>query len=112
VVRVRAQDVHPSAGREGWGPDGILAFSKICTHAGCAVSLFRYPTFAARSPGPALVCPCHYSTFDVLRDATPVFGPAHRALPQLPLEIAADGTLRAGGPLSADPGPSWLLTDT
>jgi ubiquinol-cytochrome c reductase iron-sulfur subunit len=112
VVRVPPEDIHPSAGREGWAADGIMAFSGICTHAACAVTLFRYPLYREREPAPALVCPCHYSVFDVLHDAEPVYGPAHRPLPQLPLTIARDGTLRATGPLSGDPGPSWLLTDT
>ena len=43
---------------------GILAFSKICTHAGCAIALYRAPLFQPVEPTPALVCPCHYSTFD------------------------------------------------
>jgi ubiquinol-cytochrome c reductase iron-sulfur subunit len=112
VIRVRPEEIHASAGREGWTPGGIMAFSQICTHAACAVTLFRYPLFREPGPAPALVCPCHYSVFDVLRDAEPVYGPAHRPLPQLPLAVAADGTLQATGPLSGDPGPSWLLTDT
>lgn len=111
VVKVRPGDAHPSHGREGWAPEGIMAFSQICTHAACAVTLFRYPLFRDREPAPALVCPCHYSVFDVLHDAQPVYGPAHRPLPQLPLAIAPDRTLRAAGPLTGDPGPSWLLTD-
>ena len=53
------------------------------------------------------MCPCHYSTFDVRQAAKPVFGPAARALPQLPLAIAADGTLVAAGPLSGSVGPAW-----
>jgi ubiquinol-cytochrome c reductase iron-sulfur subunit len=71
------------------------------------VSLFRYPLSSETSAGPALVCPCHFSTFDVARGAKPIFGPAARSLPQLPLEIAKDGTLVAGGPLSGNVGPSW-----
>jgi ubiquinol-cytochrome c reductase iron-sulfur subunit len=94
-------------GRRGWAPMGILAFSQICTHAGCAVTLFRYPVDERLSEGPALVCPCHYSTFDVRQAAKPVFGPAARALAQLPLAVAADGTLVAAGPLSGSVGPAW-----
>jgi ubiquinol-cytochrome c reductase iron-sulfur subunit len=59
------------------------------------------------SKGPALVCPCHYSTFDVTRAAKPIFGPAVRALPQLPLAVARDRTLVAAGPLSGSVGPSY-----
>jgi ubiquinol-cytochrome c reductase iron-sulfur subunit len=91
--------------------EGLRAFSKICTHAGCAVSLFRYPTDEQTSQPPALVCPCHYSTFDVRRGAKPVFGPAVRPLPQLPLHEAPDGTLVAAGPMSAAVGPSWWGVD-
>jgi ubiquinol-cytochrome c reductase iron-sulfur subunit len=92
-------------------PEGLRAFSKICTHAGCAVSLFRYPVSEETSSGPALVCPCHYSTFDVRAGARPVFGPAVRALPRLPIAAGAGGELRATGGLSASVGPSWWRVD-
>jgi ubiquinol-cytochrome c reductase iron-sulfur subunit len=107
VVRVDPRSLRLPGVRRAWAPQGILAFSQICTHAGCAVTLFRYPTYEPTSQGPALVCPCHYSTFDVRQAAKPVFGPAARALPQLPLSIAADGTLVAAGPLSGSVGPAW-----
>ena len=107
VVRVDPRTLRLPPARRGWAPLGILAFSQICTHAGCAVTLFRYPVDEQLSKGPALVCPCHYSTFDVRQAAKPVFGPAARALPQLPLAIAADGTLVAAGPLSGSVGPAW-----
>jgi ubiquinol-cytochrome c reductase iron-sulfur subunit len=106
VVRVKPEELELPADRADWAPQGILAFSKICTHAQCAISLFRYPLFAERSPGPALVCPCHYSTFDVLNGGQRVFGPAVRPLPQLPLRIE-DGALVAAGPLSGAVGASW-----
>ena len=86
VVRVNPDELQLPPARAGWAPDGILAYSKICTHAGCAVSLFRSPLSpSTESGGPALVCPCHYSTFDVLDGGSVEFGPAGRALPQLPL---------------------------
>jgi ubiquinol-cytochrome c reductase iron-sulfur subunit len=107
VVRVDPRTLHLAPERRGWAPQGILAFSQICTHAGCAVTLFRYPVDEQTSKGPALVCPCHYSTFDVRNAADPVFGPAARPLPQLPLSIDRDGTLVAAGPLSGSVGPSW-----
>jgi ubiquinol-cytochrome c reductase iron-sulfur subunit len=107
VVRIDPRTLKLPRERRGWAPMGILAFSQICTHAGCAVTLFRYPVDEQLSKGPALVCPCHYSTFDVRRAAEPVFGPAARALAQLPLAIAADGTLVAAGPLSGSVGPAW-----
>ena len=107
VVRVDPASLRLPPERRGWAPQGILAFSQICTHAGCAVTLFRAPVFEQTSQPPGLVCPCHYSTFDVRRAAKPVFGPAARALPQLPLGIAADGSLMATGPLSGSVGPAW-----
>lgn len=107
VVRVEPDQLRLPAERSGWAPDGIMAYSKICTHAACAISLFRYPLYAPNSPGPALVCPCHYSTFDVLRGGDRIFGPAGRPLPQLPLLIDQRGQLVAGGDFSGRPGPSW-----
>jgi ubiquinol-cytochrome c reductase iron-sulfur subunit len=107
VVRVDPRTLRLPRARRAWAPMGILAFSQICTHAGCAVTLFRYPVDEELSKGPALVCPCHYSTFDVRRAAKPVFGPAARALPQLPLTLAPDGALVAAGPLSGSVGPAW-----
>ena len=88
-------------------PRGIVAFSKICTHAGCAVSLYRKPTFAQTEPRPALVCPCHYSTFDPADGGKVLFGPAGRPLPQLPLFVDGDGNLRAAGGFTGRIGPSW-----
>jgi len=106
VVRVRPEDLELPEDRADWAPEGILAFSKICTHAQCAISLFRFPLFAEKSPGPALVCPCHYSTFNVLDGGQRIFGPAVRPLPQLPLRIEG-GTLVAAGSLSGEVGASW-----
>ena len=107
VVRLRPADLDLPAGREGWAPRGIVAYSKICTHAGCAVALYRKPTFPKLEPRPALVCPCHYSTFDPARGAEVLFGPAGRPLPQLPLFVGSNGELRAGGNFSGPVGPSW-----
>jgi ubiquinol-cytochrome c reductase iron-sulfur subunit len=108
LVRVLPRQLRMPAARRDWTPDGIVAYSKICTHAGCAVALYRSPlNQGTQARGPALVCPCHYSTFDVLDGASVEFGPAGRPLPQLPLLIDADGNLRAGGPLSGPVGPSW-----
>ena len=104
VVQIEEADVRV---RRAWAPRGIMAYSKICTHAGCAISLFRYPTYEPTSKTPALVCPCHYSTFDVRNGAAVEFGPAGRPLPQLPLRIDAQGYLVAAGALSGNIGPSW-----
>lgn len=108
VVRVDPATLKLPASRAGWAPYGLLAYSKICTHAACAISLYRSPLSpSTQARGPALVCPCHYSTFDVLDGGTVEFGPAGRPLPQLPLSVDAAGRLRAAGPMSGPVGPSW-----
>ncbi len=107
VVRIPVAELQLPPERKSWAPGGILAYSKICTHAGCAIALYRKPTFAPTEPRPALVCPCHYSTFDVARAGKVIFGPAGRPLPQLPLFIDRRGELRAGGNFSGAVGPSW-----
>jgi ubiquinol-cytochrome c reductase iron-sulfur subunit len=107
VIRLPSVDLRLPSGRGGWAPDGVIAFSKICPHAGCAVSMYRYPSFPPHAPSPALVCPCHYSTFDPRTGGTLVFGPAGRDLPQLPLRVDTDGHLRASGDFSGPIGPSW-----
>ena len=107
LVRLDPADLRLPAQRRGWAPDGIVAYSKICTHAGCAIGLYRSPNFAATQPRPALVCPCHYSTFDPATGGNVIFGPAGRPLPQLPLAVDARGVLRAAGNFSGPVGPSW-----
>ena len=107
VVRLKPEQLELPAERRLWAPDGIVAYSKICTHAGCAISLYRKPTFAPVQPKPALVCPCHYSTFDATNGGEVLFGPAGRPLPQLPLSIDGSGELRAAGNFSGPVGPSW-----
>ena len=107
VVRLPTDELELPSGQAGYDANGIVAFSKVCTHAGCAVSLFRVPTFAPVQPKPALVCPCHYSTFDPARGGKVTFGPAGRKLPMLPLQIAPNGELRAAGNFDSPVGPSW-----
>jgi ubiquinol-cytochrome c reductase iron-sulfur subunit len=107
VVRLDPKQLHLPAARSGWAPEGILAYSKVCTHAGCAIALYRSPHFTPVQPRPALVCPCHYSTFDPARAGEVIFGPAGRSLPQLPLQIDAQRVLRAAGNFSGPVGPSW-----
>jgi len=111
LVRLAPSTLHLPHGRDPaqWAPEGILAYSKICTHAACAIALYRKPTFPPTQPRPALVCPCHYSTFDPARGAAVIFGPAGRPLPQLPLAIdPATRELRANGGYSGSVGPAWL----
>jgi len=100
LMRVDPGLIEPRAGRADWTPEGLIAYSKLCTHAGCPVGLFEAYTYQ-------LLCPCHQSTFDVLRGARPIFGPAAVSLPQLPLYIDSDGNVRAGGGFSSPPGPSY-----
>jgi ubiquinol-cytochrome c reductase iron-sulfur subunit len=107
VVRLKPEQLQLPSERHDWAPEGIVAYSKICTHAGCAIALYRKPTFAPVEPRPAFVCPCHYSTFDPARAGKVLFGPAGRPLPQLPLLVDGAGVLRAAGNFSGAVGPSW-----
>jgi ubiquinol-cytochrome c reductase iron-sulfur subunit len=107
VVRLPQRELDLPAAQAGYAAAGIVAFSKICTHAGCAISLYRVPLFPADAPKPALVCPCHYSTFDPATGGTVIFGPAGRKLPMLPLRIDGGGYLRAAGNFDGPVGPSW-----
>jgi quinol---cytochrome c reductase iron-sulfur subunit len=99
--------LHLPPERRDWAPGGVMAFSKICTHAGCAVALYRSPNYEPTSEPPGLACPCHYSVFDTRTGGTVVAGPAARGLPQLPLLVDGAGELRAAGGFSGPIGPSW-----
>jgi ubiquinol-cytochrome c reductase iron-sulfur subunit len=107
VVRLPSYYIDLPPARRSWAPDGIMGYSKICPHAGCAISLYRYPTYQPTSAGPAFTCPCHYSTFSPGEGGRLLFGPAGRSLPQLPLMIDSVGYLRAAGGFHEDIGPSW-----
>ncbi len=110
VVKLAAVYMHLPPARRGWAPENIVAYSKICPHAGCAISLYRYPLYQPTSSGPAFTCPCHYSTFLPGEGGRLIFGPAGRSLPQLPLMIDGEGYLRAAGSFHEDIGPSWWGT--
>ena len=88
LVRMRPEDITPATGRENWGIDGILCYSKICTHVGCPISLWEQQTHN-------VLCPCHQSTFDLADAGRVIFGPAARPLPQLPLGVDSEGYLIA-----------------
>ncbi|MHB8294448.1 MAG: Rieske 2Fe-2S domain-containing protein [Acidimicrobiales bacterium] len=88
LIHVAKLPITTRPGRETWSPHGYLAFSKICTHAGCPVGLYEHYT-------QQLLCPCHQSLFDVLEGCKPVFGPAAVSLPQLPISVDAAGYLVA-----------------
>jgi ubiquinol-cytochrome c reductase iron-sulfur subunit len=83
-----------------WGYEGHVAYSKICTHAGCPISLYEQQTHH-------LLCPCHQSTFDMSRDAKVIFGPAARPLPQLKITVDSEGYFIAEGNYSQAVGPSF-----
>jgi ubiquinol-cytochrome c reductase iron-sulfur subunit len=83
-----------------WTVDNIVAYSKICTHVGCPVALYESTTHH-------ILCPCHQSTFDAANGANVIFGPAARALPQLPLTTDADGYLVAASDFTQPVGPSF-----
>jgi len=100
VVKVDASAIKPRRGRESWAPEGNIAYSKVCTHVGCPVGLYRENT-------QELLCPCHQSTFDVLDGARPIFGPASRSLPQLPLSIDSEGYLIAQSDYKEPVGPGF-----
>jgi ubiquinol-cytochrome c reductase iron-sulfur subunit len=100
VVRMKPSDITPAPGRENWGVEGILCYSKICTHVGCPISLWEQQTHH-------LLCPCHQSTFDLADNAKVIFGPAARPLPQLPLKVDSDGYLVAQSDFHEPVGPSY-----
>lgn len=100
LIRVQEELLHLPWDRANWAPGGYVAYSRVCPHAGCSVGLYEAETNL-------LLCPCHQSTFDVLRSARPTGGPAARPLPQLPLYADGDGHLRAGGGFTAPPGPGF-----
>jgi quinol---cytochrome c reductase iron-sulfur subunit len=97
-------DFVPQPGRESWSPEAFVAYSRVCTHAGCAVA--EYEDVAQ-----ILACPCHQSAFDILHGATVIGGPASRPLPQLPLAIDASGVLYAQSDFTETVGPGfWNAT--
>lgn len=100
LIRLDPADVRLPDDRSHWVVDGVIGYSKLCTHAGCPVGLYS-------DTAHQLMCPCHHSVFDVLDGAKPVEGPAPHPLPQLPLGTDADGYLIARGDFSGPVGPAW-----
>ena len=100
LIRVSDGSLRLPADRLAGAPGGYVAYSKVCTHAGCPVGLYR----AAER---RLICPCHQSTFNVLDGARPTFGPAARPLPQLPIARSPDGTFFALDDFSEPVGPGF-----
>lgn len=104
LLRMDPDDYTPGRGRENWDVDGIVAYSKICTHVGCPISLNERTTHH-------LLCPCHQSTFDLADSGRVVFGPAGRHLPQLPLAVDDEGYLIAQSDFTEPVGPSFWERD-
>lgn len=100
TLLIRLADDDPPPGPNGAVHDQLVAFSKVCTHAGCPVGLYQ-------AESRQLFCPCHQSAFDVLRGAVPTSGPATRPLPQLPIGVDDDGYLIALGDFPEPIGPGF-----
>ena len=100
LMRLLPEDLNEAEDRRSWSYDGIVAYSKICTHVGCPVALYEQQTHH-------LLCPCHQSTFDVTNHCEVIFGPAARPLPQLAITVDADGYLVAQQGFQEPVGPSY-----
>ena len=99
LIRMEPDEIRSQQG-EGWDYQGILAYSKICTHVGCPIALYEQRTHH-------LLCPCHQSTFDLADSGNVVFGPAARRMPQLPIGVDAEGFLVARSDFTEPVGPSF-----
>lgn len=99
LINVPENEFKPAKGRENWHINGIVAYSKVCTHVGCPAALYEQTTHH-------ILCPCHQSTFDATDAAKVVFGPAARPLPQLPLAVE-DGYIVATSDYHEPIGPSF-----
>ncbi|MGE5286012.1 MAG: Rieske 2Fe-2S domain-containing protein [Micromonosporaceae bacterium] len=99
IIKFRPGELkHPTV--MNWTVDGIVAYSKICTHVGCPAALYEHTTHH-------ILCPCHQSTFDAQRGAKVIFGPAPRPLPQLPITVDSEGYLVAQSDFKVPVGPSF-----
>jgi ubiquinol-cytochrome c reductase iron-sulfur subunit len=103
LIRIRPNDmskVVKRKGQESFNFGEFFAFTKVCSHLGCPASLYEQQSHR-------ILCPCHQSQFDALEYAKPIFGPAARALAQLPITIDADGYLVANGDFIEPVGPAF-----
>lgn len=100
VLRLNPDDLTEAPEKKDWSYQGIVAYSKICTHVGCPVALYEQQTHH-------LLCPCHQSTFDMADGAKVIFGPAKRPLPQLPITVDDEGYLIAQSDFHEPIGPSY-----
>ncbi|MHB1066273.1 MAG: cytochrome bc1 complex Rieske iron-sulfur subunit [Candidatus Nanopelagicales bacterium] len=99
LIRMDPADIRSQQG-DGWDYQGILAYSKICTHVGCPIALYEQRTHH-------LLCPCHQSTFDLADSGAVVFGPAARRMPQLPIGVDEEGFIVARSDFAEPVGPSF-----
>lgn len=99
LVRMEPDEIVSQQG-DGWDYQGILAYSKICTHVGCPIALYEHRTHH-------LLCPCHQSTFDLADSGNVIFGPAARRMPQLPIGVDEEGFLVARADFAEPVGPSF-----
>ncbi len=103
LIRIKPQDLHKVVkrqGQESFNFGEFFAYTKVCSHLGCPSSLYEQQTYR-------ILCPCHQSQFDALHFAKPIFGPAARALAQLPITIDKDGYLVANGDFIEAVGPAF-----
>ncbi|WP_255604915.1 cytochrome bc1 complex Rieske iron-sulfur subunit [Mycolicibacterium xanthum] len=103
LIRIRPIDmprVVKRQGQESFNFGELFAYTKVCSHLGCPSSLYEQQTYR-------ILCPCHQSQFDALHFAKPIFGPAARALAQLPITIDKDGYLVANGDFIEPVGPAF-----
>jgi ubiquinol-cytochrome c reductase iron-sulfur subunit len=103
LIRIRPQDIGrvvKRQGQESFNYGDLFAFTKVCSHLGCPSSLYEQQTYR-------ILCPCHQSQFDALHFAKPIFGPAARALAQLPITVNQDGYLVAAGDYIEPVGPAF-----
>ncbi|MEU1040922.1 Rieske 2Fe-2S domain-containing protein [Streptomyces sp. NPDC005551] len=99
IVRLQPDDIKDKRELE-WSHEGIVAYSKICTHVGCPISLYEQQTHH-------VLCPCHQSTFDLSDGARVIFGPAGHPLPQLRIGVNDEGYLQALGDFEEPVGPAF-----
>ncbi|MGK9272369.1 ubiquinol-cytochrome c reductase iron-sulfur subunit [Williamsia muralis] len=103
LIRLRPNDAAKAIKRknqESFNYGDYFAYTKVCSHLGCPASLFEQQTNR-------ILCPCHQSQFDALEYAKPIFGPAARALAQLPITVNEQGYLVAAGDFIEPVGPAF-----
>ncbi|GAB3061549.1 cytochrome bc1 complex Rieske iron-sulfur subunit [Sediminivirga luteola] len=105
LMKIDPDELNEDPERADWSYDGIVAYSKICTHVGCPVALYEHQTHH-------LLCPCHQSTFDVTDHCKVIFGPAKRPLPQLPITVDSEGYLVAQSDFPDPVGPTFWEINT